>query len=148
MNIRRMEMNDVPQVANIEKECFSQPWSENAIAEEIENPFGLTLVAYDDKTIAGFINVRVVGAEIYINNIAVVENYRGMGVAEELLTVMEQEVSSCEFLTLEVRKSNIPAQNLYKKFGYVEVGMRRDFYEKPTEDALIMTKHLTKQLNN
>lgn len=144
MIIRRMEIEDVPQVAQIEAECFSQPWSEKAFTEEIDNPFGLTLVAVDNGVIKAFVNARVVGAEIYINNIAVGEVFRRQGIAKSMMKVLEDEVSSCEFITLEVRESNISAQNLYRKFGYEVAGKRRDFYEKPIENAVLMTKHFIK----
>lgn len=136
--IRNMTALDVPQVANIEKLCFSQPWSEKAFYEELENPFGVTLVADIDGEIAGFLNVRDVCGEIFVNNIAVKENFRRKNIGTMLLRELENREFS--FITLEVRKSNLGAISLYESLGYEKVGERKDFYEKPCENAILMTK--------
>lgn len=136
--IRNMTKADVPKVAIIEKENFSQPWSEKAFYDELENPFSVTLVADVNGEIAGFLNVRDVCGEIYINNIAVSENFRRQGLAKALLCKLEKR--NFLFITLEVRKSNFGAIRLYEKLGYKKVGQRKDFYEKPVEDAILMTK--------
>lgn len=138
MIIKNMEKSDVPFVAEIEKECFSMPWSEQAFYDELENPYGVTLVAVVEGTVAGFLNVRDVLGEIYINNIAVKRNYRRRGIAQKLL--LELEKRAYDFITLEVRESNESAIKLYEKMDYKRVGVRRNFYEKPTENAILMTK--------
>lgn len=135
-----MTVGDVPEVHRIEEECFSQPWSEKAFYEELENPCGRTLVAALESEAAGFINVRSVGGEIFINNVAVREGFRRQGVGGRLLSALEKAFPDYEFITLEVRESNLPAIRLYEKHGFRQVGKRRNFYEKPTEDALLMTK--------
>ena len=140
MVIREMTAEDVPEVHRIEEECFSQPWSEKAFYEELENPYGRTLVAVLESKAAGFINVRSIGGEIYINNIAVSGDFRRKGVGDGLLSALEKAFEAYEFITLEVRESNIPAIRLYEKHGFRQVGKRKNFYEKPTEDAILMTK--------
>lgn len=135
-----MTAEDVPEVHRIEEECFSQPWSEKAFYEELENPYGRTLVAVLENKAAGFINVRSIGGEIYINNIAVSGSFRRKGVGDGLLSALEKASEAYEFITLEVRQSNIPAIRLYEKHGFRQVGKRKNFYEKPTEDAILMTK--------
>ena len=144
MKIAKMTEVDVPQVAKIEKDCFSQPWSIDAFYEELQNPYGLTLVAKSGDEVIGFINVRVLSGEVYINNIAVKESCRRRGVAQALLSELDLQLEDCDFFTLEVRKSNFSAIALYEKCGYIKVGARKNFYEKPTEDAIIMTKHFSK----
>lgn len=143
MIVRNMTENDVAAVALIEKECFSMPWSEQAFCEELENPYGITLVAEIDGEIAGFLNVRNVCGEIFVNNIAVTQKFRRKGIADSLL--FELEKNNFEFITLEVRESNLGAIRLYEKNGYEKVGVRKKFYEKPTEDAWLMTKFSEKE---
>ena len=91
---------------------------------------------------AGFLSVWEVCGEVSINNIAVSENYRRKGIARALLQKMLSDLSGADSVTLEVRKSNAAAIALYESFGFERVGERRGFYEKPTEDALLMTKIL------
>lgn len=138
LKIRNMTRDDVPEVARLERENFSQPWSEKAFYDELENPFGVTFVADINGEIAGFLNIRDVCGEIFINNIAVGENFRRKGVGQSLLVSLEER--EFEFITLEVRQSNHGAICLYEKLGYEKVGQRKDFYEKPVEDAILMTK--------
>lgn len=138
MVIENMVKDDVHGVWEIENACFSQPWSEQAFYDELINPYGITLVAKCDGVVAGFLNVRDVCGEIYINNIAVSENFRGRGLGQALL--LELEKREFVFITLEVRESNLPAISLYEKMGYEKIGLRKNFYEKPVENAILMTK--------
>ncbi len=143
-----MSKEHIKAVTDIERECFSHPWSENAFYDELENPMSLTVVAlYTDdgvESVTGFVNVRIVNNEVYINNITVSEKFRRMGHAKGLLLYLEENVKNknATFITLEVRESNSPAISLYKKLGYVTVGKRKRFYRDPTEDAVLMTKNL------
>lgn len=138
---RIMTQDDVNGVAEIEKECFTMPWSEKAFSEELENKDAVTLIARTESEVVGFINGRISDG-FYINNIAVKENYRKSGIASRLLFALEINLNgTTEFATLEVRKSNQPAINLYEKNDYKKVGERKNFYEKPTEDAVLMTKY-------
>lgn len=148
-----MSKEHIKAVAQIEKECFCHPWSENAFYEELENPMSLTVVAVhtndisgvpNDDGVAGFVNVRIVNDEVYINNIAVSKPFRRMGYAKGLLLSLEENVKNknASFITLEVRESNSPAISLYTSLGYKTVGQRKRFYRDPVETAVLMTKSL------
>ncbi len=130
----------VLQVAEIEKSCFSLPWSEDAFYGEIDNPLATYVVAAEEKHVLGFAGVHIISGEGYITNIAVSENARRRGIGQMMLEkLIDICRSKCTFLTLEVRKSNIPAISLYEKLGFENLGIRKNFYEKPIEDAVIMT---------
>ncbi|MEM1485220.1 ribosomal protein S18-alanine N-acetyltransferase [Oscillospiraceae bacterium PP1C4] len=141
MKITAMTMEHLSGVASLERQCFSQPWSERVLEAELQNPNGVFLTAMEDETLAGYVGMHRVLDEGYIANVAVDENYRRRGVAtmllEELLAFARQ--NKLGFLTLEVREGNIPAIAFYSKMGFREVGRRRGFYAHPTEDAILMT---------
>lgn len=139
--IRRMNADDVPQVAAIEKALFSMPWSEEAFFEELANPQAVIVVAVVDGEIAGFADMREVCGECYINNVGVLQRYRRKGLGKALMLSLEENVSdAAEFISLEVRQSNKAAIAMYKQLGYIKVGVRKGFYEQPSEDADLMTK--------
>jgi len=141
VEIRKLEKADVKRVSEIDAECFSIAWSEQAFELEIEKPESITLVAVCDGNIVGFVNGTIVLDEMYINNIAVTSSKQRLGIGKMLLIELENMVKIiASFITLEVRRSNLVAQKLYGKMGYVTVGVRKDFYELPTEDAMLMTK--------
>lgn len=143
MHIRVANLNDVAEIFKIENECFSTPWSENSIAESIENENTILYIAELDGETAGYMGVQIFSGEGYVTNVATLKEFRRRGVAKALIKeVMKNEM---EFLTLEVRKSNIPAISLYKSLGFVEVGKRPRFYREPTEDAVLMTKYFDEQ---
>ena len=137
-----MQQDHVPQVAQLEKECFHDPWSENAVASELKNPLSLWLVAVDGQKVAGYVGSQSVMGEADMMNIAVSSDYRRSGIALELVErlvalLREKDVYS---LTLEVRASNEPAKALYSKLGFNQVGRRPNYYRNPKEDALILRK--------
>ena len=142
--IRIVPMNEshVAQVAALEKECFSMPWSENSIASELRNELALWLVAVDGDRVVGYVGSQTVFPETDMMNIAVNPERRREGIAEvlvdSLVTELKRMGSSC--LTLEVRASNIPAISLYEKKGFHEAGRRKNYYRNPREDALILRK--------
>ena len=139
-----MTSRHLDQVAELERICFSDPWSRQMLSEHLENECGATLVAEGaDGTVLGYAGVLVILDEGYITNIAVRPAYRRQGVATELLEVFQRfaEGNHLTFLTLEVRAGNAGAQALYEKLGYEEVGRRRNYYEHPREDAVLMTKY-------
>ena len=140
-----MDRSTVPDVAAIERECFSQPWSEDMLAEELYNDNASFIVAVaDDGTVLGYAGLTVVLDEGYINNIAVRSQYRRMGVADALLgTFINFAEDHLAFLTLEVRASNDKAISLYTKNGFVQEGRRKDYYTDPKEDAIIMTRRFS-----
>ena len=135
-----MNSDHVAQVAQLEKECFHDPWSENSIASELRNPLSLWLVAVDGQQVAGYVGSQSVMGEADMMNIAVSSKFRRMGIAQELVErlvklLREKDVYS---LTLEVRASNEPAKALYGKMGFQQVGRRPNYYRNPKEDALIL----------
>ena len=140
-----MDRSTVPDVAAIERECFSQPWSEDMLAEELYNDNASFIVAEaDDGTVLGYAGLTVVLDEGYINNIAVRNKYRRMGVADALLgPFIHFAEAHLAFLTLEVRASNDKAISLYTKNGFVQEGRRKDYYKDPKEDAIIMTRRFS-----
>lgn len=142
MNIIKMNADHVPQIAALEKLCFSDPWSENSIASELENGLSLWLVALDGPRVAGYVGSQSVLGESDMMNVAVHPDYRRQGVGKELVTALItclKEKGNYQ-LTLEVRASNISAQKLYENLGFVEIGRRKNYYRAPKEDALILQK--------
>ena len=139
--IEKMGENHLSQIAELEKTCFSTPWSENALCEELANQFSRFFVALCDGQVAGYIGAHNVVGEVYITNVAVFPQFRRQGIAEALIKKLMDisQSEKAEFITLEVRKSNMGAINLYTKMGFKEVGSRKNFYENPREDALLMT---------
>lgn len=143
MHIRVANLDDVAEIYKIENECFSTPWSKNSIAESIENENTILYIAELDGETAGYMGVQIFSGEAYVTNVATLKEFRRMGVAKALINeVMKNEM---EFLTLEVRQSNIPAISLYRSLGFVEVGKRPRFYREPTEDAVLMTRYFDEQ---
>ena len=143
MIITEMIEKHVAQVAELEKICFgSAAWSENSIASELKNQLSLWLVALDGETVAGYVGSQTVMDESDMMNVAVHPDCRRQGIAEELINALtdalREKESRC--LTLEVRASNEPAKKLYKKLGFVSVGLRKNYYRNPREDALILRK--------
>lgn len=142
MRIAHMTAEHVPQVAAQEKVCFSDPWSENSVASELENPLSCWLVALDGETVAGYVGSQTVMDETDMMNVAVHPDFRRQGVARTLILALIGELkkrgSRC--LTLEVRASNDPARALYESLGFAHVGTRRNYYQNPKEDALILRK--------
>lgn len=141
-----MTSEHLDQVADIERLCFSDPWSRRMLSEHLENECAATLVALGaDGTVLGYAGLLVVLDEGYITNVAVRPEYRRQGIASELLEVFRRfgEGNHMAFLTLEVRASNTAARALYQKHGYAEVGCRKNYYEHPREDAIIMTLEFT-----
>ena len=131
----------LPEIAEIEKMCFSSPASLEFLTNEVQNDSAYYLTALCENKVVGYIGVNIIVDEAYIDNIAVLTNYRRKGIAATLMNITIQKCrdNDVSFLTLEVRKSNFPAISLYQKYGFQTVGKRRNYYSSPTEDALIMT---------
>lgn len=136
-----MDRSHIKEIAQIERECFSDPWSEASLEEELYNPLASFIVAQrPDGAVLGYAGLHAVMDEGYIDNIAVREDYRGQGIADDLLDVFVRfGQAHLAFLTLEVRPSNEAAIQLYYKHGFAQVGRRKDYYKQPKEDAIIMT---------
>ncbi len=147
MKISNMNYFSLPDVANLEKECFSHPWTEESLEESLGNPNSYFFVATDaeDKTI-GYIGTYIVRDEAYVTNVAVTESERGRGVGRALVERAVENARACNasFISLEVRLSNAAAVSLYKSVGFESVGVRPNFYRDPDEDALIMTLYFNR----
>lgn len=144
ITIRYMQQEDVKDVAEIEKQCFSEPWSEKAFADTVSDDNYLYIVAECDGRTVGYVGGIMSAPDTDITNIAVKEQYRRMGIGQELMRQFAGILASKDIhnIFLEVRESNEPAINLYREQGFEQVGMRKNFYAKPTENALIMVKKL------
>jgi ribosomal-protein-alanine N-acetyltransferase len=136
---------DLPAIEEIEALCFSDPWTREMLLYQLTDPDSLFLAAQDTTgALLGYIGCKTVLDEGYISNVAVHPASRRRGVGDALIAALIERAREMElsFLTLEVRESNAPAIALYSKHGFVTVGRRRDYYEKPKEAALLMTKLL------
>ena len=144
MDIEPMSEAHIAQIAELERVSFSVPWSEDGLRSELTNETAHFLVATAENKVLGYIGVHEICGEAYITNVAVFPEYRRLGIGETLIDAATSgaETRNCDFISLEVRISNIPAIELYKKEGYNIVGQRKNFYSNPTEDAYIMTKYL------
>lgn len=141
---RNMELSDIDDVYLIERLSFTSPWQrESFYCELTTNKCALYRVAVKDEIVIAYGGMWVMLDEAHITNIAVHPEYRGIGVGDMLL---EDMINCCRergvhAITLEVRKSNIPAINLYKKYNFVEVAVRKKYYSDNNEDAIIMWKY-------
>jgi ribosomal-protein-alanine N-acetyltransferase len=146
MMIVKMNESHVRQVAELEKLCFSDPWSEKSVASELDNKLSLWLVAVEDDEVVGYIGSQTCCDETDMMNVAVHPQHRRKGIAEALVLALvdalKEAGSYC--LTLEVRASNDPAKSLYEKLGFEQVGRRPNYYRNPKEDALILRKEWEK----
>ena len=142
IEIVEMTVAQVTAVADLEKVCFSDPWSEKSVASELDNPLALWLVALDGDTVAGYIGSQTVMDETDMMNVAVAPSHRRMGIGEQLVMTLVGKLQKrgSHSLTLEVRDSNEPARSLYEKLGFEQVGRRPNYYRNPREDALILRK--------
>ena len=142
MMITEMNATHVAQVAELEKICFADPWSEKSVASELENIWALWLVAVEDDRVIGYIGSQTSIDETDVMNVAVRPDCRRRGIAEALIVelVAKLKEKGSRALMLEVRASNVPAISLYEKLGFLQVGCRKNYYRNPREDALILRK--------
>lgn len=150
-NIRIVPMSadHLEEIERLERICFSRPWNRRMLAEELENQCAAFLVAVDGDTgaVMGYAGLLVMMDEGYITNVAVFPEYRRCGVAAKIMEVYLNfaEANQLAFLTLEVRPTNGAAIALYQRFGFEEVGRRKNYYDLPKEDALILTRYFDKE---
>lgn len=138
----------IPQIAALERQSFSVPWTEEMLRQELESLNTSCIVAVDEtRRVLGYASLTVVLDEGYINNIAVDKPYRRQGLASDLLGVFLKfaKAQHLAFLTLEVRPNNLAAIALYEKFGFTQVGRRKNYYDRPVEDALLMTRYFREE---
>ena len=138
----KMEQIHVPQVAALEKVCFSDPWSENSIAGEVGNRLSMWLVALDGEKVVGYVGSQTVLGETDMMNIAVDPAYRRQGIARKLIEGLIEALKErgSHSLMLEVRAGNAPAIALYESMGFAVAGKRPNYYRNPKEDAWILRK--------
>lgn len=137
-----MKPEHVSQIAELEKQCFSLPWSERSVYAELDNPISLWIVAVLGEKVVGYVGSQSVLDEADMMNIAVYPDFRRQGIAERLVKALCEGLRErhVRCLTLEVRASNEPARSLYEKLGFSQVGRRPNYYKEPKEDALILRK--------
>lgn len=143
-----MNADHLEELERLERICFSRPWSKRMLGEELENQCAAFLVAEDENgTVLGYAGLLVMLDEGYITNVAVFPEYRRLGVAAKIIDVYMNFAAANDlaFLTLEVRPSNEAAIALYRRFGFEEVGRRKNYYDLPKEDALILTRYFDKE---
>ena len=144
IEIVKMDESHVAPIAAMEKLCFSDPWSENSIATELTSRLSHWLVAVENGDVVGYIGSQSVLGESDMMNVVVHPDHRRKGIAEALVEALSRDLKErgnvC--LTLEVRASNDPAIALYEKLGFTQVGLRKNYYRNPKEDALILRKSL------
>jgi [ribosomal protein S18]-alanine N-acetyltransferase len=163
--IRRMKEEDLPAVRVIEALSFSNPWSDNTFRGEIQNTavsFPLVVVrradnqaaadnrvdpvgaAVADEEVVAYIIYWQIGDDVQVNNVAVHPDCRGLGLGEAMMrhAIGKVRDAAGAFMTLEVRQSNTPALTLYRKLGFEVMGVRKNYYTKPDEDAYVMALDL------
>ena len=142
MMIEPMNASHVPQIAQLEKRCFSDPWSEKSIASELENPLSVWLVAVDGGQLIGYVGSQTVLGETDMMNLAVAPEARRQGTGRALVLALVDALTEkgSHSLMLEVRVSNTPAQKLYERLGFSQVGRRPEYCVNPRGDALILRK--------
>lgn len=141
--IRRMRESDLAAVRAIEALSFSNPWSDNTFRGEIQNTavsFPMVVVRRPGETVVGHIVYWQIRDDVQVNNVAVHPDCRGLGLGEALMryAIDRTREAGAAFMTLEVRQSNAPALALYKKLGFEVMGVRKNYYAKPDEDAYVM----------
>lgn len=139
--LRRMTISDVPAIHRLEQAIFSMPWSEKDFVYEMtENKVARYLVIEETGEIIAFAGAHIILDQAHVTNIAVRQDCRGRGLGRMITRALMQYASNlgAEYLTLEVRQSNVTAQNLYKSLGFVKVNVRKRYYEDTSEDAWLM----------
>lgn len=140
LTVHTLEKDDIDSIIEIENLCFPTPWTKESMEGELRNKFAKYVVIKNNNLVVGYGGLWLIIDEGHITNIAVHPEFRGMGIGNKIL---EELIKLCEkrnipSMTLEVRISNTIAQNLYKKFGFKEAGVRKKYYGDNDEDALIM----------
>ena len=144
IEIRSLNFNDLDAVTSVEQACFSLPWSKESFVKEFMNQLAYYQCATVDGHLVAFMGMWKICDEGHITNVAVLPEYRKNGIASLLISKMIDvcKCSEINSMTLEVRESNHNAIRLYEKFGFHALGKRPNYYQKPTEDAIIMWKKI------
>lgn len=144
IDIQDLNKQHIEQIMEIEKSCFSVPWSKQSFIEELSNPLAKYLVALEGDEVIGYIGMWFIVDEVHITNIAVKPTKRRRGIGDLILreAIGWAEEQQCVAMTLEVRESNLAAIHLYEKYDFKKAARRKNYYANPTEDAVIMWKSL------
>lgn len=137
MIICKMTAAHIAAIAQLENDCFADPWTETTLAEELHNSCAVFLVALIDDNVVGYLGCHHIADEGYVTNIAVSKDFRRQGIARQLLRYAKDQWQHLFRITLEVRVSNTAAIALYESEGFSKDGIRPSFYRHPTEDAAI-----------
>lgn len=142
--IRDAGRGDLPRLTELEALCFTTPWTAETLAGQLPDAMHVFLVAEEDGRITGYVNLMHVLDEGYIGNVAVDPAARRRGIGRALIAALLERAAALElsFVTLEVREGNAPAVGLYEGFGFERVGLRKNYYDSPRENAVLMTKTL------
>lgn len=146
MEFRIVDVNaeHIPQIEEIERECFSRPWTAEQLRSQMRDAQHEFIASVNDGRVLGYVGLMYVLDEGYISNVAVHPDARRQGIGDALIDALAAKAAELElaFLTLEVRESNAPAIALYAKHSFHPVGKRKNYYDAPTEDAVLMTCYL------
>ena len=146
-SIRDVLPGEIPQIEALEKACFSMPWTEDQLKGQLrDNQHEFIAAVSASGTVLGYIGMMHVLDEGYISNVAVSPGNRRRGIGDALILALLKRCAALglSFVTLEVRAGNTPAIALYEKHGFARVGLRKNYYDHPREDALLMTKYLNR----
>ena len=146
MELKYLTTKDLEKLLTLEETSFSKPWSRETLEELLSSDRAAVLGLFEGEELLGYSCLEWVLDEGSLTDIAVLKNYRGQGISKLLMDELTREAKerNLQFVTLEVRESNLPAIGLYKKYGFEDVGKRPRYYSDPTEDAVLMTKYMTK----
>ena len=145
------ELCHIPQLEALERCCFSIPWTAEQLKSQLKDPQHEFIAAVSgDGHVLGYVGMMYVLDEGYISNVAVDPDYRRQGIADALISCLVERclMHELSFVTLEVRAGNEPAIALYRKHGFDPVGLRKNYYDRPKEDAVLMTKYLESRQND
>lgn len=147
VKILPLDNSHIDELHELEKASFSEPWSKMTFIKELENPNAYYIIAQKDGVLVGYAGMWTIFEEGHITNIAVEKQHRGTGIGKMLVKALVEKAKDLNLigLTLEVRQGNIAAQRLYESFGFYSVGNRKNYYNYPTEDAVIMWNYFQEE---
>ncbi len=145
MTFSHLKAEHIDQLAALEQLCFSDPWSRESLAQELDNPLSRYYLCLEGERVLGYIGTRQLAGEWEIVNVAVDPARRREHIASRLMEWLLRDAAAgqCERIFLEVRQSNLPAIGCYTRFGFRQVGLRKNYYEKPVENAILMMREET-----
>ena len=144
LTLCHLRPEQIDQLAELEVQCFSDPWSRESLTEELSNPLSVYYLCMEGAQVLGYIGTRQLGEEWEIVNVAVRPARRREHIASRLMEwlLADAREKRAQTVFLEVRESNLPAIRCYERFGFRQVGLRKRYYEKPVENALLMAREV------